>query len=225
MEIKGCPILGLQLTRLKDIIPAENIVVATSTNERDDVIVDYCNSLGIASYRGSENDVLSRIVGALKSTTAEYHLELFGDSPLVDQEVFALHLAELQRSPNSVISNSKKTTFPPGSEMLLYRSQHLIDLDNLIDKNDPLREHVGSNFLRFPKKFDFINVEAPCHLKSPNLFLEIDELADYHFFKVLINEIGIQSPLREIIQFTKTSNIPLSNSEVERKWKTFRDVD
>ena len=54
------PLLQFQLERLKEIPKVDSIVVATTTNPADDLIVTLCKSLDFLVFRGAQHDVLDR---------------------------------------------------------------------------------------------------------------------------------------------------------------------
>ena len=54
------PLLEYQIERLRRMKLADEIVIATTTNDADQPIVDFCNRLDLPFFRGSEEDVLSR---------------------------------------------------------------------------------------------------------------------------------------------------------------------
>src|ERR1700752_2782843 len=49
----------------------DSVLVATTTEQRDAVIVAECERLGIEHFRGSEIDVLGRYVGAAQISQAD----------------------------------------------------------------------------------------------------------------------------------------------------------
>ena len=49
------------MERVKRAKAIDEIIIATTTKENDDPIVQLCQQLSIPYYRGSEEDVLSRI--------------------------------------------------------------------------------------------------------------------------------------------------------------------
>ena len=57
-------ILSILLSRLKKKITSTPIIVATTTNLKDDLITTICKQHNIPYYRGSENDVLQRFIDA-----------------------------------------------------------------------------------------------------------------------------------------------------------------
>jgi len=82
MPIGGIPIIGILIKRLKQSnLP---IVLATSTNNENDGLVEYAKSLDVIIYRGSENNVLERYYLAAKSVDAQTIIRVTGDNPLLD---------------------------------------------------------------------------------------------------------------------------------------------
>jgi len=45
----------------------DEIVVATTINDTDQPIIDLCKHLNVKYFRGSEEDVLKRVLGAAKA--------------------------------------------------------------------------------------------------------------------------------------------------------------
>ncbi len=83
-EVCGKPLIGHMLYRLgfsKNIGP---ILVATSIDQSDDVLVKYIESLGVKVFRGSQEDVLERYFLAAKSYKADHVMRLTADCPLID---------------------------------------------------------------------------------------------------------------------------------------------
>src|SRR5438105_7289058 len=58
--IAGRPLLWHVVHRLKRCRSLDQIVIATSTNERDDAIQSFCREEGIEILRGPEDNVLAR---------------------------------------------------------------------------------------------------------------------------------------------------------------------
>lgn len=82
----GLGILEILLTRIRKAsnLFAENLVVATTEAKGDDRIEDLCTTLGITCYRGSENDVLSRFIGAAEKHNADKIIRVCADNVFLD---------------------------------------------------------------------------------------------------------------------------------------------
>ena len=60
MKIQNRPIIDYVVTQVQYSKKIKQIVLATTKDENDDVIVDYANEKNISIFRGKEGDVLDR---------------------------------------------------------------------------------------------------------------------------------------------------------------------
>jgi Spore coat polysaccharide biosynthesis protein F, CMP-KDO synthetase homolog len=230
-EIDGTPMIGLQISRLRRSLFIDEILVATSNNANDDPLAEYCVSQGVKTYRGSEDDVLARVAKSVSSFQGGIHVECFGDSPLIDSEIidFAIERFRKKRLGNQVVTNTLKTTFPPGMETSVYSVKSLLALNEAVEPTDPLREHVGMNFSRFPNLFKVDNFTAPVSLEQHNLFLEVDEYPDLEVVRQIFTHFsqegaGLNFSLGDIIQYAeKNPGLFRVNDKIARRWAKFRN--
>lgn len=229
-DVTGTPMIGLQVARLRRSALIDEILVATSVSELDDPLVEYCERSGVQVFRGSENDVLSRVSDATLPFEEAVHVECFGDSPLIDPQIIDLAIKAFKqvRHEVEVVTNTLTTSYPPGMETSIYSVEALQDLNQKVAPEDPLREHVGFNFTRFEEKFRVRNLLAPHHQNYPDLYLEVDTPIDLEVVREIcshFNEIGagINFGIDEIIQFAlKNPRVLEKNLLVERRWRKFR---
>ena len=95
----GRPLLEILVERLRRAPGLDGVVIATTVNAGDDPISELGEKLGVEVFRGSENDVLGRVCGALRSSGAdvcvENTCERSGRNPfLVAAQVFAQHVVD-----------------------------------------------------------------------------------------------------------------------------------
>jgi len=225
--ISGKPILEWQIDRIRKSKLIDEIVVATTNNSTDKQIIDFCKAKNVKYYIGSENDVLARINNAFFSTKSDIHVELYGDSPFVDPSLIDVYIGYFLKNYNKidVLTNSLKTTYPPGNEFFIYKKKCLEYANNNTDKNDPLREHVSQNIIN--KKFKVHNVEAKGVFYRPNLFLEIDTINDFEMLNklipIVIHKRGIDFSLKDIIDVSiMEKSITEQNKNVHRRWTKYR---
>jgi len=88
-EVLGKPLLEYQIERLRRIPEVDEIVIATTTNEADQQVVDLCKRLSIGCFCGSEEDVLARYFGAAKQYCADVILRVTADCPVIDPAICA----------------------------------------------------------------------------------------------------------------------------------------
>ena len=83
----GKPVLSWVVSALRASPGVDKVVIATSTLEADDVIVDWCFINEVDCYRGSESDVLDRFYQCAKEHNADIVLRLTCDCPFLDPNV------------------------------------------------------------------------------------------------------------------------------------------
>jgi len=71
LPLSGKPVLEHVIERLKYSKIIEDIIVATSSDESDQKIVDYCKKKKISFFCGNLNDVLDRYYQAAKKKKKE----------------------------------------------------------------------------------------------------------------------------------------------------------
>jgi spore coat polysaccharide biosynthesis protein SpsF len=155
-DLGGRPMLRFLLDRL-DPLMVDEVVVATSTEERDDAVADIALAAGRSVVRGSEHDVLDRFVTALDLFPAQNVVRITADCPLTDpalvDEVLALHLAERA----DYTTNTLPRTFPKGLDVEVVSADALRVAHAEADTG-PEREHVMPFLYRRPERFRLANL-------------------------------------------------------------------
>jgi spore coat polysaccharide biosynthesis protein SpsF len=226
-EIVGRPMLALQIERLQQCRLIDEIILATSVAPQDDVLAELAANLGIGCFRGSEEDVISRVVGALRAFRVDIHAEFMGDNPLPDPMLVDAIIGYYLKHQNDYdyVTNSLKTTYPPGAEVFVYPAAVLYDAESRVE-DDRLREHVGIHIFQHPERYRLCNLEAPPWYHYPDLHLEVDTQEDFEVITAIFEHFYPSNPgftLAQIIDFMKSHPaLSSANKEVERRWKAFR---
>ncbi|MGH6871700.1 MAG: cytidylyltransferase domain-containing protein [Rhizomicrobium sp.] len=158
--IAGKPLLWHIVHRLKRSQFIEDIAVATSTNPRDDAIVEWGRENGVAVIRGPEDDVLARFARAAELLDADVIVRVSSDAPFIDAG-FVDHLvaALLEQDADYVLLDEGAVTAHEGVDPFTRRA-----LDRLMmDAGDDAvaREHVTGYFKLHP---DFVRIaRAPAY--------------------------------------------------------------
>ncbi len=84
----GDTILDIIIEKTKKSCPGKTIVLATTTNPADDVLEQVAARHGIGCFRGSENDVLSRFIGAADAFGLGRLVRVCSDNPFLDTDSF-----------------------------------------------------------------------------------------------------------------------------------------
>lgn len=226
-EICGVPILQLLVERLKMSLLIDEIVIATTTNGEDDPIAVLAEKLSVGCFRGSEDDVLGRVVGVIKEFEIDVHAEFQGDNvmpdPLLVDAFIGCYLKNCEQY--DYVTNGLKTTYPPGQEVAVYAGSVLVEAECDWQRELP-REHVGIHIYKRPDKFRVMNIEAPPWHHRPDYHLEVDTQEDFEVVRKVFEHFHPNHPgfsLGEIISFLEQSRVFEANRDVGRKWYQFRE--
>lgn len=122
-----------------------DIIIATTVGECDNDIYKEAERLSVKSYRGSENDVLSRYYNAAKENGSDIVVRVTSDCPVIDPQIIDSMLEKfLKLYKNNEIdymSNTLKRTFPRGldAEIIPFA---VLEKANIEANKQYEREHV-----------------------------------------------------------------------------------
>lgn len=183
-DVAGQPALTRLLRRLRQAEGLDEIVLATTTEPADDALERWAADQGVALYRGSEKDVLRRVVEAQQSVGGEVIVEITGDCVLVDPELLDTAIQAFHENDCDVVSNTTKRSFPNGMDLQVFSLADLAEVDRTVD--DPaVREHVSLYFYEHPERYRIHHFFALPRWAHPDYRLVLD----YHEDLLLINEI------------------------------------
>ena len=149
LEAVGKPMLELMVERLRRSKTINGILIATTEKPPDDAIVQLASRLGIKCHRGSEQDVLQRVLDAAKEYGVDVIVEIPGDCPLIDPAYVDLCVKEFHKVKPDYLSSALSETFPRGTEVQVFATETLADVAK--QTQDPIdREHVSLFMYRNP---------------------------------------------------------------------------
>lgn len=127
--LNGTPILAYMLARLKRAQRLNAVWVATTANATDDPVAELCGHLDIPVFRGDEDDVLGRYVGAAAEAKADTIVRLTADCPLSDPAVIDEAVRLFVEGGYDYLSNAMKRTFPDGLDVEVFSHGALATAD------------------------------------------------------------------------------------------------
>lgn len=216
----GRPMLAHLTSRLKAAPSIDEIVLATTVNAADDVLVDFATKDGIKVFRGSEEDVMARVIGAAESAQADVVVEITGDCPIIDPDLVEQTIRVFKHHHAVYCANSFFSSYPDGMDTQVITLEALKKSFSMTA--DPLdREHVSRHIVNNPQLFPHVYLVAPPSLHWPGLGLTLDEPADYELIRILIENLGKENPLfgcGDVIRFLRANPELLGvNDMVKRK--------
>lgn len=224
MKVKGKTMLEYIVIRGRSVKLINTCIVATTTNPKDDKIVNWCKSKKVNFFRGSEDNVLNRVFLAAKKYKLDIIVLITGDCPLVDDNIISQVLSTFLNNKADYVSNAHIRTYPDGMDVQVFNFKSLKKSHSLA-KSNLEKEHVTLNMRRNPKIFKPIYLMAPENLHLPDLGLTLDETKDFiliekiiaHFYKKKNNKFTCT----DIINFLKKNpKLFKINSSVKRKGDT-----
>lgn len=214
MPVLGKPILGWMLDRLATCSDLNEVIVATTTNVRDDVIADLAVTMGYKVYRGSEDDVLDRYYQAAITVKPDVVVRLTADCPLLDTKILQSMVRRFARDNLDFLSNSEPlpSSWPDGMDVSIIRFDALKRA--WVEALKPSeREHVTFYFWNNPLSFRCERIEHKLDWSKYRFTLDYPE--DFEVLKAIIEYFGKENPtlvnnisMEDIVRFID-SNPPL----------------
>ena len=189
MDLAGAPLVGRVLERVKRCKCLDDIVLATTTNSDDDSLVKFANNEGIQSYRGSEDDVMGRVIGAAESVDADLIVEITGDCPIIDPSIVEQTIQTYINNNSDYVSNAHIRSYPDGMDVQVF-SLNVLKKSSEMTNNVLDHEHVTLHIRNHPELFSHLHLVAPPELWWPELGLTLDEISDFELLKNIIEYFG-----------------------------------
>lgn len=213
-------VLEHDINRLKLVNNINEIVIATTTEEQDQKIVDEAKRLDVKYFRGSENDVLSRYYFAAKENNADIVIRVTSDCPCLDygilEDMINLYLDGICNI--DYMSNTIVRTYPRGYDIEIFSFNALERAFKNADK-DYEREHVTPYLYNLSNNFKIFSYEG---LKNySNYRVTLDTKEDFEVIKFIYDNLFEKKRyflLDDVIEFLeKNPEIVEINKEIEQK--------
>ena len=141
-EINGKSLLEIQLYRLSKSQRIEKIIVATTTNEEDNILCSVVEKLGYEVFRGNEEDVLDRYYKAAQIDNPSIIVRSTGDCPLIDHEIVDEAIDKFINEKVDYLNNVTPPKYPDGLDIEIFSFNLLKEAwEKTVSKND--KEHVN----------------------------------------------------------------------------------
>lgn len=155
MDLGGRPMLALLLERIDT--GDWPVVVATTTDPRDDPVVTVAEDAGVSVVRGSEHDVLGRYAAALAQHPGDHVVRITADCPMTDPSIVRAVLGRHLAVGADYTSNVMPRTFPKGLDVEVVTAAALQRA--AAAATSPVeREHVTPYLYRRPEQFRLANL-------------------------------------------------------------------
>ncbi|MFK7968101.1 MAG: hypothetical protein AB8B68_02935 [Rickettsiaceae bacterium] len=152
-------ILEHDILRISKSKTIDEIVIATTDQPVDDIIVEEADKLKIKSFRGNEQNVLSRYYFTAIENNADIIVRITSDCPLYDWQVLDNMMNSFEENNFDYLCNFLERTYPRGLETEIFTFDSL-KRAYLEAKTEREREHVTPYIWQNPALFRIQNYRA-----------------------------------------------------------------
>lgn len=194
--------LELQVERVKRAASVSEVVIATADTPADSAIVDEARRIGVPSFAGDENDVLSRYVGVARERGMTALIRLTGDCPLSDPAVIDFTIRRFYESAADYCSNGIPRSVPDGLDVEVF-TRDALEKTNTLATQKADREHVTRFIYTNPSEFKVV-ASAPEDTVLGHHRWTLDTIYDFELIKEIFEALYPQNPrfgMAEILEY------------------------
>ena len=217
-------VLARDIQRIAQAKTVDEVVVATSDQKQDDIVARYAERAGADVFRGSEQNVLSRVYEAARRAEADIVVRLTGDCPLIDPETIDTVVTTLTETGAEYAGNTVERSFPRGLDVEAFTFESFERVHEAVEKPHH-REHVTPYYHEHPDRFDLVHVTSDAVFDDPkyrnrtDLRLTLDEADDYELLREVYENVASEDiiDVRDAIDCIDAHNLQRLNESIEQK--------
>ena len=204
MPLADKPLVYRMVERLKKCKKVDEIVIATSDQPEDKVLVDLASELGVSSFQGNILDVRDRYSKAAEKFKADFIIRIPADNPMPDaneiDKLIEFHLVNNPKGFSSNLAQVNNSGYLDGIGAEIFSTkllQESVDRSN----SDIVKEHVHRNFFDYSTQTPvdaswcpIASPKAPAELRRPDIILDVNTMDDYTKIKRIYDHLYPQNP-------------------------------
>ena len=187
-DINGVPALARLFKRLSRCEAVDAVILATTATPADDELESLATTMGMPIYRGSEEDVLKRVVEAQQAMRADVVVEVCGDTILLDPGLIDMGIRTYLANDTDVVTNVRVPSYPQGADVQVFALRLLEEVERTVS-DLAVREHVSLYFYEHPERYRVLNLIAPPRWQCPELRLQLDYQEDLLFIREIYAQL------------------------------------
>ncbi|CDM68807.1 putative Cytidylyltransferase [Clostridium bornimense] len=220
--IKGIPLIGYTIDRLKRSRYIDEIILATSNKKQDDKLVDVAKEYKIECFRGSEENVLERYVKCSEKYNGDVIIRITGDCPLIDPIIVDNVITKLIMYKYDYVRLDVPNTFIRGFDIEVFTKESLFRTYNIVSEKyagviNKYKEHVTLFIYENKELFNIGYVIGEKEFNR-NYRVCVDTFEDFQVVKNIIENIKKEDlQYNNIVHYIDESHIDNLNKEVIQK--------
>ena len=212
-KLGGHPTIEWIYEAAKKVNFQKKIIIATSNDCSDDVLVDWCRKKKIKFFRGSLSNVLERFTMVSNKYKSDNIIRLTADCPFIDAKIIDQILYLLIEKDADYASNTLNRTWPDGLDCEVFTRKGLLKCYKNA-KSDEDKEHVTRFFYNNKNKFKCINLPFPIGDFS-DVRVTLDNKNDYQILNKMAKKLNFSPNFMDTVNVYKR----LSGDKVTTKFK------
>jgi len=223
-DLQGLPLVGHAIGRAKlfpEVIEGGGVVMAIPENKSDDELVVLGEELGVKVVRGSEDDVLSRIIKAVKAVDADVVYRVTADNPLVDPGVVEATWREFM---DGEWDYAVMEETPLGTTAEIVTLEALEKAANGATGPDH-REHPTLGLYENSGEFRMKLVQSPEKWRRPDWRFTVDREEDFVLVDRIVGDLGRDATLDTIVPYLDANpDVAHINAEImQQGWERLKE--
>lgn len=214
----GMPMLEVLIERVMKARLLDQVIVATTIDSSDDPIETLTKDLGVGFHRGSEEDVLERVLATALQFEVDVIVEITGDCPLIEPDKIDQMLRAYKYLPFDFMANRLDGSYPPGLGLRIFPRATLEKIACLT-QNPVDREHVTLYVWEHPEIFSIYNFQNNLDSKYWDLRLTVDTIEDFEFIRTIFEELYPGKPLFDLYDIIDLLQLKPELMEINRNIK------
>lgn len=193
------------VSRLKMTQLADEIIISTSIDIRDNIFEKIASNLDVKIFRGSEDDKLKRYYDTAKAFDLDAVVIVDGDDLLCFPEFIDNTIEELKKDPIVDVIFTKN--LPLGAASSGLKTKALEKVLQLKDEDDT---EVWGGYFTSTNHFKVKYLEATDIFNNPSIRMTLDYDEDFEFFRTIFEKLYINNK-----NFSSLDIMTLLNKEPE----------
>lgn len=228
LKIQEKTLLQIHIDRIKKANHVDSIIIATTTEKADNIIVNLANELGVKYYRGSENDVLDRFYQSVKNEKPDLIVRLTSDCPLIDPKLLDEVIVEAKAQDLDYYANIIEERYPDGQDIEVFKFSALEKAwKEAVLTSD--REHV-TPYIRNNSSYNggslFTSNNHGLEKNYNHVRLTVDEPQDLEVIRHIVTDLGLNEDWKTYAEYyLNNKEIKTLNSTIVRNEGYQKSID
>ncbi len=215
--IEGLPMIEHMIDRLTTSKNADMVILCTSVDPQDDILVDVAEKKGIKYFRGSKEDVLDRLYNAARSFNVDFIVSTTADNPLADPVYIDKIIDTYRRTHADYITTM---SLPLGAYGYGLKIE---TLGNVIASKSETDTEIWGHFFEKNPQVKKIDLPVEPLLRHPEIRLTVDEIDDLRLMRLVFQHFYHDNPrftLPQVVSYLLENPSLLEINKQVQHWST-----